>query len=312
VSDESGQASVEWVGLVLMVALVLGAVLARGTHVDGRSFGGFLAHRFACAVEAGRCDDGDPELASAYGSEDADLVRRHAPNIAYEPGERELPVDFRRCRSTRCSNAPLDRDADVHRTHTGEQATVYTRVVRRGGRVYIQYWLYYPDSNTVLMGSDKAWERSVLLPAMRSLIAGDRRYPGFHGDDWEGYQVRVDPDGTVWARATAHGGYQGCKQRICHNRWVGSTGWTRVSRGSHAGHVPLDLRWRAPGHEREAPRLSPRYPGRDMRERSSTGEGLRLVPLEPLRGKRRYRPLAKEVKPPWEKPAYRHPETDSS
>jgi hypothetical protein len=174
VSDESGQASVEWVGLVLMVALVLGAVLARGTHVDGRSFGGFLAHRFACAVEAGRCDDGDAELASAYGSEDADLVRRHAPNIAYEPGERELPVDFRRCRSTRCSNASLDRDADLHRTRTGERATVFTRVVRRGGRVYIQYWLYYPDSNTALMGSDGAWEHSVLLPAMRQ---ADRRRP---------------------------------------------------------------------------------------------------------------------------------------
>src|SRR5215210_4705613 len=312
VSDESGQASVEWIGLVLLVALVLGAAPAAGLRVDGRSFGGFLAHRLACAVEAGGCDDGDAGLARAYGQRQAELVRRHAPSIAYEPGERELPVDFRRCRSTRCSDAALDRDADVHRTRTGERATVYTRVVRRGGRVYIQYWLYYPDSNTALAGSNRAWERSVLLPAMRRLFAGDGRYPGFHRDDWEGYQVRLDPDGTVWARATAHGGYQGCKQRICHNRWVSWTGWTRVSRGSHAGHVPLGLRWRAPGHEREPPRLTPRYPGRDMRERSSTGEALRLVPLEPLRGKERYRPLAKGIKPPWKKRSYRHPETDSS
>jgi hypothetical protein len=49
-----------------------------------------------------------------------------------------------------------------------------------------------------------------------------------------------------------------------------------------------------------------------MRERSSTGEGLRLVPLEPLHGKSRYRPLAKEVKPPWKKRPYRHPTTDAS
>ena len=73
-----------------------------------------------------------------------------------------------------------------------------------------------------------------------------------------------------------------------------------MSRGSHAGHVPMDVH------------LRPRYPGRGMCERSSTGEGLRLVPLEPLRAKRRYRPLAKEVRPPWRKRAYRHPGTNAS
>jgi hypothetical protein len=62
----------------------------------------------------------------------------------------------------------------------------------------------------------------------------------------------------------------------------------------------------------ELPVLHPRFPGRHMRERSSTGEGLRLVPLEPLPGKSHYRPLAKEVKPPWKKRPYRHPTTNSS
>jgi hypothetical protein len=41
-------------------------------------------------------------------------------------------------------------------------------------------------------------------------------------------------------------------------------------------------------------------------------EWIGLVLLEPLRGKSRYRPLAKEVKPPWEKRPYRHPDSDSS
>ena len=305
-SSERAQASVEWIGLVLLVSLAAGALAGMGLRVDGRSFGGFLAHRFVCAVKGG-CDDGEGALARAYGRRDAALVRRHAPNIVYEPGERSLPVDYRRCRSRRCADGPDDRDADIHRSDTGERATVFARVIRRGGRTYLQYWLYYPDSNTTWAGSDKLWERS--------LVRFLGRYPGFHPDDWEGYQVRIDPNGDVYARASSHGHYQGCKQRICRNRWTGSTGWTRVSRGSHAGHLPLHLRGRAPGPGRTphagAPRCTPRYPGRHLRERTSTAGGLRLIPLETL-DKRGYRPLDPGVKPPWRKETYRDPESHSS
>ena len=292
-------------GLVLLVAASLGTLPSLGPHVDGRSFGGFLAHRFVCAVR-GHCQDGDGALARAYGRRDAELMRRYAPNIAYEPGERSLPVDLRHCRSRRCSDAPDDRDLDAHRTDAGERATVFVRLVRRGRRRYVQYWLYYPDSNTTWAASDKVWERSVVLPLVGRVVRGTPAYPGFHKDDWEGYQVRIDPDGAVYARATAHGHYQGCKQRACRNRWVGQTGWARVSRGSHAGHVPADL---VPPARRLT--LRPRYPGVDMRERTSTSDGLRLVPLEPLR-KRGYRPLDTHVKPPWRKEVYGHPSTDSS
>lgn len=305
-TSERGQASVEWLGIVLLVSLAAGALAGVGPRLDGRSFGGFLAHRLVCAVKGG-CRDGHGALVRAYGSRDAALVRSHAPNIVYEPGERSLPVDYRRCRARRCADAPDDRDADVHRTDSGQRATVFVRVIRRGGRTYLQYWLYYPDSNTAWAGSDKLWERSLLR------LLGS--YPGFHPDDWEGYQVRIEPNGDVYARASSHGHYQSCKQRICRGRWSGSTGWTRVSRGSHAGHLPLRMHGRAPGPGRTphagAPRFTPRYPGRDMRERTSTSEGLRLVPLETL-DKRGYRPLDPGVKPPWRKEAYRHPESPSS
>ena len=40
---------------------------------------------------------------------------------------------------------PDARGLDVHRSEAGERATVFTRVVRRGGRTYLQYWLYYPN-----------------------------------------------------------------------------------------------------------------------------------------------------------------------
>jgi hypothetical protein len=307
--DERGQATIEWTGLVLLVSLLLGGAVGVRPHVDGRSFGGFLAHRMVCAARGG-CDDGEAELRHAYGERDARLARRFAPNIAYESGEESIPVDYRRCRTRACADAPDDRDLDAHRSSTGTRATVFVRVIRRGGRRYIQYWLYYPDSNTTFAGSDRVWERSYLLPLLGRVFRGTARYPGFHHDDWEGYQVRIDADGEVYARASSHRHYQGCKWLFCKNRWMRATGWTRVSRGSHAGHIPFSLEGPV-GGSRPRIRLRARYPGRDVRERTSTAEGLRLIPLEAV-DRRSYRPRDPVVWPPWRKPVYRDPESDAS
>jgi hypothetical protein len=102
---ERGQSTVEWVALVLLVALALGALLAFGPHVDGRGYGGFLARRILCAIRGG-CGDGRDALRLAYGERDAALVREYAPSIVYEPGEKEIPIDYRRCREVACGNAP--------------------------------------------------------------------------------------------------------------------------------------------------------------------------------------------------------------
>lgn len=194
---QAGQTTVEWVGLVLLISASLAALVAIATRVDGRLFGAHLAHRLVCAVRGG-CDDGDRELVTAYGEADARLVREYAPSIAYEPGVFTLPVDWRECRSHRCSDAPDDRDLDAHRsTRTGTRATVFTHVVRAGGQTYLQYWLYYPDSTSTFAGSAGAWRHTLGRAGLR--------YPGFHPDDWEGYMVRIDRDGRAWARATAHG-----------------------------------------------------------------------------------------------------------
>lgn len=295
---EGGQATVEWVGLVLLAALALGAAVTVAVpKVDGRSIGGLLAHRIACAARRG-CDDGDRALARTYGRRDAELLRRHAPGIVYERGERQLPVDWRRCRRPACAVAPEDRDLDAHRTDAGRRATVFTRVVRRGGRTYLQYWFYYPDSNSTFAGSDHLWERSVVARLAGLAIRGSTRYPGYHPDDWEGYHVRIDRWGRASVRSTSHGHYQYCKARRCRNRFGPETRWTRVSRGSHAGHIPLDG-------------SRGRIPGRDMRERTSTADGLRLVPLESV-DRRRYRRLEPGISPPWHKRSYRDPEDDSS
>jgi hypothetical protein len=222
--------------------------------------------------------------------------------------------DWRDCRERRCADAPDDPDLDAHRSDAGNRATAFVRLIPRGGRTYIQYWLYYPDSNTTLGPSDKLWDHSPLR------LFG--RYPGFHPDDWEAYAIRIDPDGSVWVRASSHGHWQGCKRNRCRNAWTERTGWTRVSRGSHAGHIPLEEVFEAirPHTQHGGPsptrtRDRPLLPGRDLRERTTTSEGIRLIPLETLsrRHRRRYRPLQPDgIRPPWRKPAYRDPESDES
>lgn len=298
---EAGQATIEWTALVLVCSLVLAALAAAVPAVDGRSVGGLIAHRIACTARGG-CDDGDATLRAAYGERDARLLRSYAPGLVYEPGEAQIPVDWRRCRERRCADAPDDRDLDAHRSHTGEQATAFTRVVRRGGHTYLQYWLYYPDSDTKLGASD----RLTKLGPVSALLDRVGRNP-FHFDDWEGFQVRLSADGRVASRATSHGHWQSCKYVTCRGQWgEGHTAWTRVSKGSHAGHVPVA--GPAPG-ERGARAL----PGRDLRERTTGADALRMVPLETLGGdRRRYRRLDSAIKPPWEKEAYRDPESPRS
>ena len=89
---QRGQATVEFVALVLLCGLILGALFALNEGFDGRSFGGFLARHLVCAV-SGRCKADERRLAAAYGEGDAATVRALAPNLVYEPGERQLPVD---------------------------------------------------------------------------------------------------------------------------------------------------------------------------------------------------------------------------
>jgi hypothetical protein len=139
--SERGQASTEWIAVILCVTLALAGAGAGLGDVDGRSYGGWLAHSIVCAVKGDCAEEGDA-LAAAYGDSDADLVRRFAPSLVYEPGTYTLPVDFRGCRSHRCSDAPDDRDLDAHRSSRGgHPATAFTHVVRRDGEVFIQYWL---------------------------------------------------------------------------------------------------------------------------------------------------------------------------
>ena len=320
---QRGQAAVEFVALLLLACIALGALVAAGSGADGRAVGGFLARHIVCAI-GGRCQGDERALVRAYGERDAATVRELVPHLVYEDGERQLPVDWRQCRQPDCAAAPADPSLDAHMTDSGHRATAFTRLIRRNGRLYVGYWLYFPDSNTTLAGSDRLWERSWLLPRLRDLFSGTPDYPGYHRDDWEGTFVRLDPDGTAWIRASSHGRFSGCDWSGCRESWLRGAGWVRVSRGSHSGHVPV----RTEPPERRAAPPPPRYipfpgrpdrdrrrvpvvPGPELRERTTTGEGLRLVPLETL-DRRRYRSLDPGVRPPWRKRAYSDPESEES
>jgi hypothetical protein len=281
---QHGQASIEWVGAVLLVTVALGAAAAGLGDLDGRSYGGWLAHSLVCAVR-GDCAEQQAPLVAAYGERDAELVRRYAPSLVYERGTYTLPVDFRECREHRCSDAPDDRDLDAHRsTRGGHPAAAFTHVVHRDGEVFIQYWLYYPDSTSTVANAAGIWNR--LDNFGRGRLPD---YPGFHPDDWESVQVRVGRDGRVRTRASSHHGYQWCKQRRCKNSWGPWTGWSRVSRGSHAGHIPDGL----------------------ARERTTTSPGLKLIPIESL-DTDGYRALDPGITPPWKKKVFTDPLSDST
>src|ERR671911_1178854 len=104
--SERGQTTVEWTALVLFVCVALGALVTiAGPRIDGRSYGGFLAHSITCAVKRDCRAEAD-ELARAHGEGDAELLRRFAPGIVYEPGTYVLPVDPRGCRAHACADAP--------------------------------------------------------------------------------------------------------------------------------------------------------------------------------------------------------------
>ncbi|MFL5844641.1 MAG: hypothetical protein ACJ762_08110 [Solirubrobacteraceae bacterium] len=230
--NDRGQASVEWIALIGVVALLFtAATLAAGPYLS--------AH--------GR------RIPPSEGAALA-LARRWAPALVLERGTTGVPVDPRTCRAVACS--------------IGATPVLFTHVLHRGTTTYVQYWAYWPESS---------WHG----------VAGR------HADDWESFQVRIDPDGIAWARASAHHGYTG--RRIgpdlnvnqVRPQWVPERwrrGWTRYANGyaiaknSHAGYVSSSF--------------------------AALGPAPRLVPLDPAT-----LPGLYAIAPPWRKAVYSEPES---
>lgn len=293
--SQEGQASPEYAGLVLLLAALAGAVVTiAGPALPGGSLARAVAAMLVCAVKgAGACGPEASALAAepsptqrAYGAELAAMLAERAPTIWFEDDEfASLPVDFRDCRQRSC--ADTISHGSIQHTQTGLEPTVFTHVVdcrdpaaaaadgydcsgERAGRIYLQYWLYYPDSATHGFG--------------------DR---GYHADDWESYQVRVEPGtGAATARASSHHGYNGRDgDPVNDTGWTaGKPGWDtvlgelHVAAGSHAG-------------------TSQRTASDDRRLDPSNQ---RLLPLEPIAASGSAPPFA--ISPPWEKGVWADPE----
>jgi hypothetical protein len=304
--SERGQSTVEWIGLLLVVALALTALVAAGMRVPGAALAQAVASRILCAASlADRCGD-EPALISAYGTEVGKLAREHMPSLLFERGSRAVPVDFRRCRSTACgdgaehgyvqrTDAGLPVSAFVHVVDCRPDAAARTESVGadcsgpRAGNLYIQYWTYYADSATL---------RGVPIVGRE----------GFHEDDWESVQIRIRPDGSVEERASSHSGYNhgqevtnwgsdadlgplkdvaeavGLRPR---NGWGPETHVLLVSGGSHAGNVD------------GVPRI----------ERLTPRNRVHLIPLEPIAATSQARFA---ISPPWRKHVWGDPEAEGT
>jgi hypothetical protein len=310
---ERGQSTVEWLGLVALVALALvGLAWAAGTGIPGLFLAKSIAEKIVCAVRLTEDCRFDPKLKAANGAEVAALLQAHAPALLYEDGMTALPVDYRRCRADGCAAGP--EEGVVARSNSGGRPVAFTHAVdcraeaaavteaagadcsgERGGNLYLQYWLYYPGSATA--------EGSTPLKGPIRTVSSKLGHSTHHPDDWESYMVRLGPAGR-FARASSHhgysysigngvGGYSLRRNRTgawsvrrsprVVNGWGPEAGVLYISGGSHAGNA---------------------LTGKTV-SRTTKDHRLLLIPIETLAGRDS---ASFAISPPWRKRVFSDPE----
>ena len=175
VGSRRGQATVEYLGLLVAVLLVAGLVVTGiRTPVGKRTTRAVSSALHVQERHGDRWELNDGH----YGR----LVRLYVPNLVLERDrygrESSVPVDFASCRALACAAYGTGRPA------------IYVHIVDQPGRTYFEYWFYYPDSRTSHWPGEAA---------------------GYHLDDWEGAITRVDDDGGVYERVSTHAGFTGAR-----------------------------------------------------------------------------------------------------
>jgi len=297
---------------VLLVSAIMAALVGAGANLPGPGLVHSISRQMLCAVSlGGGCGSADT-LEAAYGNRLAETIREQAPELLYGRDMLGLPVDYRTCRSAYCAEGP--GEGVISESEAGEPVTLFTRVIdcREGsdpslpraecsddrvGRLYLQYWAYYPQSAS-LRGAPVLEEE------------------GFHPNDWESVQVRMDADGSVSQRASSHGGHNhtrskanwgsdmgwgwlsGLAEKVGVREaggWGESSGQYLIAGGSHAGNVA------------DPDRSEDTYPSRTPAGR------IRLVPLERARGDALSRAASFDpITPPWEKKLWLDPEEEGT
>ena len=277
---ERGQSTVEWVGLLLLVALLLAALVAAGVRVPGGVAG--AGDRLADPLRGGarrllrRRAGADRRL--------RDRGRRAGPRPHADPRLRGRLA--RRCRSTGAAAAAppaatAARRAPVRRTDAGLPVTAFVHVVDcragaaeteaggadcsggRAGNLYIQYWLYYADSATL---------RGVPIAGGEGLPRGRLGVgPGADRRGRRGRRARLLPPRLQLPRRAPP-------------TWASDAGIGPLRDARRDGRRPRRQRL-GPG-DRPAARLR-RQPRRQPRRRSAAAAtrpaaAVHLVPLEPI------------------------------
>jgi hypothetical protein len=255
-----GQSTAEYVALAGAV-LAIGAVLGIATQADAS----WIAERVKEALLGERPQRRDDRWALSserYGP----LFRRYQPVLVLERDrwneDFSVPVDPAVCRERWCAAYGIG------------DPVVFAHLTRKPGVTYLQYWFYYPDSQTS--------------------HAPIERLRGYHRDDWEGMIVRIPDGGEATARVTAHHGLAGSGPW-----WAEDPGWRPIGErpevyrasGSHANgfkphgiDAPLDL-WNG-----ELTRI----------------DRFRVIPADTAASQRlRY---ATGITPPWRKALWRNPD----
>jgi hypothetical protein len=166
--------------------------------------------------------------APARAATDADLLRRHAPVLVLDARKPWPPVAvgafLRGARAARARQAPR---------------RVYGHTVRDGGRLWLQYWFFYPDN-----------------PQDRGILRSGR-----HEGDWEMLQVALGArDRPLAVTFAQHSWRQGCAwSDVAHD------GAAPVAYVAHASHATYPRRGE---HDRP-------WPDPDDEAR---GDGLRVRP----------------------------------
>lgn len=309
-TEDRGQSTVEWIGIVMLVSILMTGLATAGVNASPLGLLHSISRQMLCAVSLSRSCDREPSLDLTYGESGAALVRSNAPDLFFGRDLLGLPVDYRTCRSPYCAEAA--QGGEIRESTAGEPVTLFTRVLDcrvetlmadpsidcnedRAGNFYVQYWAYYPESAS-LRGAPALEEK------------------GYHENDWESVQIRIDPDGEVGQRASSHSGHNHDRSFVNwgsdigwgfltdaaekaglrdHGGWGKQTGRYLIAGGSHAGNVDGDDLDEYPSH--------------------TSARNIHLVPLETVRNDPIARPARFDpITPPWEKELWSDPEEEGT
>ena len=144
-----GSASVEQIGLILLLGLAITAVALILTVEQGpfseRGLANRLANRIACGPALpGSCRS--HPVRAAYGPAAGRALRYFAPAprpVRDRLGRDLLPVDFRYCRTPGCA-IPDPGRPEFDLTRSNRRTTMFTEVARTSAGLRLTWWLYRP------------------------------------------------------------------------------------------------------------------------------------------------------------------------